>query len=178
MISGKVAALIAVVMLVAFSGITYETISHGSSSTTTAITSSSQGLTVSSPQNGTPFPILSSNQTINLTINVTSSSSPVYIFDVSPSNLSLIQKQSPVEVYSIYNLTYLNKTSYPYNYMTEPIPANSTVSLNLTLYINQTGFQEMKTSNPGAGQDYPYIVEILVENSSGASGIGISLLRI
>ena len=62
--------------------------------------------------------------------------------------------------------------------MTEPIPANSTVSLNLTLYINQTGFREMKTSNPGAGQDYPYIVEILVENSSGASGIGISLLRI
>ncbi len=178
MISGKVAALIAVVMLVAFSGITYETISHGSSSTTTAITPSSQGLAVSSPQNSTLFPILSANQTINLTVNITSSSSPVYIFDVSPSNLSLIQKQSPVEVYSIYNLTYLNKTSYPYNYMTEPIPANSTVSLNLTLYINQTGFQEMKTSSPGTGQYYPYIVEILVETSSRASGIGISLLRI
>ena len=178
MISGKVAAVIAAVMLVAFSGITYETISHGSSSTTTAITPSSQGLTVTSPQNATSFPILSANQTINLTVNITSSSSPVYLFDVSPSNLSSIQKQSPIEVYSIYNLTYLNKTSYPYNYMKESVATNSTVSQNITLYINRTGFQEMKTSNPAAGQYYPYIVEILVENSGGASGIGISLLKV
>jgi hypothetical protein len=180
MISGKVAALIAVVMLVAFSGITYETISHGSSSTTTAITPSSQGLVVTSPQNDTTILIPSAGQTINLTINITSSSSPVYLFDVSPSNLSSIQKQSrsPVEVYSIYNLTYLNRTSYPYNYMIENVPANSTVSLNMTLYINQTGFQEMKTSNLKAGPAYPYIVEILVETSSGAAGIGITLLKI
>ena len=48
----------------------------------------------------------------------------------------------------------------------------------MTLYINQTGFQEMKTSNLKAGPAYPYIVEILVETSSGAAEIGITLLKI
>ncbi len=178
MISAKVSALIAVLMLVTFGGITYETISHGSSSATTAITSSSHGLAVSSPSNGTEFPIASWNQEINLTLNITASSSPVYIFDVSPSNLSSIQKLSPVQVFSIFNLTYLNRTSYPYNYITKDVSTNSTVSMNITLYINQTGFQEMKVSNPNAGSYYPYVVEMLVETSSGASGFGFSILRI
>ncbi len=179
MISGRSAIVIAVVMLAVFSGVTIETIGHGSSSlSSSSISASSSAVKVYSPQNGTAFPVNSSGEAVNVSLSITSQDSPVYIYDISPANLSAFSSSAPIKVYSLPNLTYFNRSLYPYNYIEDNVTTGANNTINLTLYINATDFSAIKVSIPPEGKIYPYIVEILVESSSGAAGIGFSIIRV
>lgn len=66
---------------------------------------------------------------------------------------------------------------YPYNYRIVNVTSNTNTTFTVTLFVNSTLFNEMKASTPAIGVYYPYVIEMLVESSSGASGIGFTLLR-
>ncbi len=179
MLSSRSAIVIAVVMLAIFSGVTIETIGHGSSSLSSSSLSASSGsVRIYSPQNGSAFLVNSSAETINVSLSIISQDSPVYIYDISPSNLSGFAGVTSLRVYSLPNLTYFNRTLYPYNYMEQNVTTGANSTISLTLFINSTDFSDMNVSIPQEGKYYPYLVEILAETSSGAAGIGFTILRI
>jgi hypothetical protein len=123
------------------------------------------------------IPISSANESFNISLSVTSNESTIYVNDISPSNITTFQNESPLKLYSLPNLTHLNSTQYPYNYLTNQLTPYKNTTFNLTLYMNWTQFSKMKVSDPNTGLFYPYLIEILVESSSGASGIGFTLIR-
>lgn len=179
MLSGKAAAVLAIVILAVFSGITVEAINHGSTSiTSTSVTSTQNSVKMNSPENGAKILIAGSNDSLSITVNVTSNDRTIYIYDISPANLSGLEKSGSVELYSLPNLTHFNTTLYPYNYEIVNISANSNNTIHLTLYINSTVFSQMKTSILPEGKIYPYVVEILAETSSGAAFVGFTLIKI
>lgn len=179
MISGKTAAVVAVAILAVFAAITVETINHsGSSLSSSSLSTSSSDISVTSPQNASNIMVTSASQQVNITLNITSNSTSVYIYDVSPDNVSAFQHSGTPTVYSISNLTSMDRTLYPYNYMETNVTAGSTTVVNFTLYINSTAFSQMKASSPQAGAIYPYVVEILAETSSGASAVGFTLMKV
>lgn len=179
MISLKVAAVASVIMLVAFSVITVETIdSGGSSMTSTSLTGSTSSISVYSPQNGTDIPLFSPESSFNVSLSITSNESTVYIYDISPVNVSAFVEESGVQVYGEPNITHMNTSLYPYNYCTATVTPHINTTLNITLFVNATMFSRMNTSSPTTNSYYPYLVEILVESSTGASGIAFTLLRL
>lgn len=179
MLSRKSAVVIAIVMLAIFSGVTIETIGHGSSTLTdSSISSSSNALMVYSPENASVIPVSSAAEVIQVNLSINSSVSPVYIYDLSPANLSAFSGVSSVTLYSMPNLTHLNKTLYPYNYLEQNVTVDENTTIHLSLYLNSTDFSKMNTSIPTEGKIYPYVVEVLVESSSGAAGIGFTIIKI
>ena len=176
MISGKMAAVIAVVILAVFSTITIETIDHSGSSLSSSSLSTS-GLSLYSPQNGTFITVASANQSFNVSISIKSNSaSNVYLYDVSPNISALKNLSSEVSLYSIPNLTHMNSSLYPFNYQTVNVTASSNTTMNMTLYLNSTAYNQMNyTTSPT--NPYPYVVEILAETSSGAAVVSITLLK-
>lgn len=181
MISGKMAAVIAVVILAVFGTITIETINHsGSSLSTTSLSESGSQITLYSPQNGTNFVATSSNYTFNVSLSIDSKSSSVYIYDFSPDNLSALQNSTPgaPQLYSAANLTHMNTSLYPYNYQKLNVTKGTNTTVNITLHLNSTAFSSMKVSTPLKGAIYPYVVEMLAETSSGAAAVGFTMIRV
>ncbi|MEM0155498.1 MAG: hypothetical protein QW597_02700 [Thermoplasmataceae archaeon] len=178
-LSSKTIIVVSVVMLVVFSAITVETInSAGSSMANTSLKGSSSSLTVYSPANNSQIFINSTSKSFSVSLSVTSNESTIYVYDLSPVNITSLQSKSQVKLYSLPNLTHFNSTLYPYNYLKEQLTPYKNTTFNLTLYVNYTQFSKMNASDPITDTFYPYVVEILVESSSGASGIGFTLMRI
>lgn len=178
MLSRKVSALLAIIILIAFGTITLETINHSTSDISTSSTGiSPTELTLYSPQNGTAIPVDSSDAQINITLSVTSDSPALYIYDISPLNVSALQANGGQGLYSLQNLTHFNATLYPYNYEVFNVTEGKNTTLHLVLYLNSTVYGEMKASDPLTHTYYPYVVEILAETSSGGGGIGFTLLK-
>jgi hypothetical protein len=123
-------------------------------------------------------PVETSNSTINFNLSITSKTSPVYIYDISPPNTSSLPVVNGIHLLSMDNLTYFNKTLYPYNYRILQVNPGENVTVNLTLFINSSQFSKMETSIPPKGEIYPYVIEIIAETSSGAAVIGFTILKV
>lgn len=179
MLSGKTAAVMAVAILAVFGVITVETINNsGGSMTASSLTGTASSITVYSPQNGTAIPVLSANSSFNVSLSITSNDTSVYIYDISPLNVSSFQTVPGVQVSAIANLTHMNTTRYPYDYRIVNVTSGVNTTFSVTLYVNSTLFSDMKISSPENGVYHPYVVEMLVESSSGASGMGFTLIRL
>jgi hypothetical protein len=174
MLSKRGGIIIAVVVLLIFSGLTVGTIEK-SSTNLTASPSSSSKLSVYSPSNGTIIPLTSPNATIKLNLSINSSSSSVYIFPISPSSPVTVKG---VELLSMPGLVYLNKSVYPYDYELLSVKPDTNFTAEITLYVNSSAFQEMKVSSPTQREIYPYLVEILVETSGSAAAIAFTVIRL
>lgn len=176
MISGKVAAVIAVVILAVFSTITIETIDHSGSSLSSSSLSTSD-LSLYSPLNGSYIPVTSANQSFNVSVSIQSrTTTSIYLYDVSPNLSAMKNLTGGADVYSISNLTHMNTSLYPYNYRIVNVTADTNTTLNLTLYFNSTAYNQMEyTTSPT--HPYPYLVEILAETSSGAAAVSFTLLK-
>ena len=145
MISGKVAAVIAVAILAVFSSITIEIIDHsGSSLSTSSLSNSASQISIYSPLNGTNLVASSANYSFNFTISVDSRSTSVYIYDLSPDNLTSFQKPGSPQLYSLPNLTLMNVSLHPYNYMETNVTTGKNTTLNMSLHLNPTDYSKMK----------------------------------
>ncbi|MGC8562197.1 MAG: hypothetical protein ACP5UZ_04345 [Thermoplasmata archaeon] len=178
MMSRKVSVIIAVIVLIIFSTITLETIDHSSTTLTSTVSSDKTQVVLYSPINDTSIPISNQNVTINFNLSITSKLPNLYLFDISPSNVSSLPTVDGVHLLSLVNLTYLNKTLYPYNYRILNVTPGENSTFGVTLYINSSQFDAMNVSDPLKDQIYPYLVEIVAETSSGAAVIGFTILKV
>lgn len=180
MLSGKVAAVIAVAILAVFSAITIETIGHsGSSLSSSSLSGASSDLTMYSAQNGTAFMVTSPNASLNVSVSLTSlNATSVYVYDISPLNLTPLQQATGPALQSLPNLTHMNQTLYPYDYQMVNVTSGANTTVNLMLFINSTDYSQMEVSNPASYVYHPYVVEILAESSTGAAAIGFTLLKV
>lgn len=178
MITRRASAVIAIIVLIAFSAITVETIGNSSSSVSSTITGSQSHISLYSPINGSVQYVMNENQSIGFNVSIISNDSPVYIYNISPTNSTSLPKINGIQVLSIMGLTEFNKTQFPFNYQVININPEINTTLNLTLFFNSTQFSQMKVSNPQQGSIYPYLVEIVTETASGASFIGFTIVRI
>ncbi|MEM0134799.1 MAG: hypothetical protein QXT48_03520 [Thermoplasmatales archaeon] len=174
MLSRRSGIIISVIVIVIFSVIAVGTIEKSSTSLTTSLSSAQSELHLYSPSNGSTFVLESPNDTIHLNISINSSSSRLYIFDISPASPPTV---GSIQLYSLPGLTYLNKTLYPMNYEVVNVNPGINTTFPITLYVNSSVFQQMKISNPMKDEIYPYLVEVLVESSSGASVVAFTVVR-
>ncbi|MCL4438386.1 MAG: hypothetical protein M1616_03375 [Candidatus Thermoplasmatota archaeon] len=172
MISTKASIVIGVVILVVFGSMAYLTIEKSSSGS--SITASASGGYVRIV-NGTgvqPLYEITSNTTqISFNFTIYTNSPVTYIYDISP--LSSNHNSSLNSV----NLTYLNKTEYPFNYITDNNTSNGT-AVHMVLYLNSSAVKLMNTTtNPESPEVYG--VEILVINGKdGSSGFGFGIIKV
>jgi hypothetical protein len=172
MLSTKTSIVIGVVILVVFGSMAYLTIEKSSSGS--SITASTSGGYVKLV-NGTgvhPLYEINDNSTqISINFTIYTNSPVTYIYDISP--LSTNHNSSLNSV----NLTYLNRTQYPYNYISSNNTANGT-AINMVLYLNQSAINLMNTTtNPKTPSVYG--VEILVINGKdGSSGFGFGVIKV
>ncbi|MEM0141072.1 MAG: hypothetical protein QXN66_03425 [Thermoplasmatales archaeon] len=175
MLSKRMGIVISIIVLIIFSGLAVGTIEKSSTSLSTSLSSSASEVRLYSPSNGSTVPLATSNSTVRLNLSVNSSVSSVYIFDISPTS---VPSEHGIQLYSLPNLTYLNRTLYPMNYEMVSVKPNVNTTISIVLYINSSAFQQMKISNLLKDEIYPYLIEILVETSSGASAIAFTLIRV
>ncbi|MGC8645370.1 MAG: hypothetical protein ACP5UO_03775 [Thermoplasmata archaeon] len=175
MLSRRSGIVITVVVLIIFSGLAVGTIEKSSSTLAASPSSASSKISLYSPSNGKMMPLTSPNDTIKLNLSVNTSASEVYIFPISPSSPVSVDG---LQLLSVPNMMYLNKSSYPYNYEVASIRPNVNTTVEITLYVNSSAFEEMKISDPMKDEVYPYIEEILVETSGGASAIAFTVIRL
>ena len=171
MISPKMSIAIGVVLLIVFGSMAYITIEKSSSSS--SLTSSTAG-GYAKIVNGTGvrnlYVVNDSSTSISLNFTLYTNSNQVYIYDISPLSSNHNSSLNTI------NLTYLNKSQYPYNYILDNNTANGTV-FNLTLYLNPAALDKMNvTTNPADPQ--VYVVEILAINGKdGSAGFGFGVIK-
>ncbi|WP_188680208.1 hypothetical protein [Thermogymnomonas acidicola] len=173
MISPKVSVVIAVVAILIFGGLTYTVAKEASSSTSISISSS--GVLSITPEltpdsvykvnSTTELPVyyvLPGMQYIWLNFTMNSTAPTVYVYDISPLNNTST---------SWVNLTYFNKTEYPYNYITISNANGTGIKVSHRLYINESAYGMMKP-------DTPYVVRIiLISSQDKATGLGLILIK-
>lgn len=172
MLSTKASVVIGVVILVVFGSMAYLTIEKSSSGS--SITAPTDGGYVKLV-NGTGiqrlYEITSNTTDISFNFTIYTNSPVTYIYDISP--LSTNHNSSLNSV----NLTYLNKTQYPYNYITFNNTANGT-SVHMVLYLNKSA---VKLMNATTNLESPnaYTVEILAINGKdGSAGFGFGVIKL
>ncbi|MEM0136284.1 MAG: hypothetical protein QXU18_13840 [Thermoplasmatales archaeon] len=175
MLSKRSGIIISVIVVIIFSVVAVGTIERSSTSLTTSLTSAQSDVQLYSPSNGTTFLLEAPNDTIHLNLSINSTSSSLYIFDISPASPPSVHG---IQLYSLPDLTYLNKTLYPMNYEVVNVNPDTNTTFTITLYVNSSVFQQMKVSNPIKEEIYPYLVEILVESSNGASVVAFTIVRV
>ncbi len=164
MLSKKVTALITVLSLVTMTFLTVGTLYE----THPAISLSTNGYLVVDNHTEPYYTVNESSTQLEINFTIYTSSPTVYIYDLSPlNNTSSIWQ----------NITYLNTSAYPHNYIKTSI-SNGTL-ISLTLLLNTSVIQQMKFSNPLIGEVNPYLVKIIIFNGQmAASGFGFALLRV
>lgn len=159
--NSKVSVVIAVVVLVIFSYITYFTINNSSASVSGSSTPTQGYLKV---VNDTQQLYMVTNTTESIQFNMTvyTSASSVYVYDISPLNNS-----SAVWV----NLTSLG----PDNYEQYSVHNGSTITINLSL--NSSAVSLMKPFNPYELSGIYPVTIIVISSNDGVTGFGFGLAK-
>ena len=204
MMSKSISMTIAVVVLLVFAGMTYFTIEKTSANVSLSEKGylnvtllDINGKQVNSSPESKMAPIYNSNDTITTELMVITNSTSIYLFDVSPLNNTTNTWTNTTEISmfdnATYNIIYANGSKTPVYYypklavtsnyirynITNPDSLNETVYINLTLSINQKGFNEMKQSNPMQGIINPYITKIIgISSNGGGGGTGFAIIKL
>ncbi len=152
MLGRKSAFAIAIVSTVLLAGISYGLIFD----TPTNITGTQTGYLEVVNHTKSMYIITNSTQDLEINLTVYTSSSPIFVFDVSPLNNSSAIWQ---------NISYFN---YSGNYIQENVGNGSSISFQL--FFNTSVVSQMKISNFTLGEIHPYIVKIIVLNENGGFG--------
>ena len=204
MMSKSISMTIAVVVLLVFAGMTYFTIEKTSANVSLSEKGylnvtllDINGKQVNSSPESKMTPVFNSNDTITTELMVITNSTSIYLFDVSPLNNTTNTWTNTTEISmfdnATYNIIYANGSKTPVYYypklaftsnyirynITNPDSLNETVYINLTLSINQKGFNEMKQSNPMQGIINPYITKIIgISSNGGGGGTGFAIIKL
>ncbi len=179
MLSSKASISIGIVILILFSGVAYETIEHSSSSTTVSVSPGflnvtpelSPSINFTNPATNVTYPLfylLPTTQYIYLNFSMKSSSSTVYLYDISPLN-------NTTSVWL--NLTSFNQTEYPHNFVTISNASSTLKSYSHKLYINKTAYEKM---NPTISMYHPEIYHaliILISSNGNSTGFPILFIK-
>ncbi|MCL4421392.1 MAG: hypothetical protein M1477_06855 [Candidatus Thermoplasmatota archaeon] len=202
MMSKSISMTIAVVVLLVFAGMTYFTIEKTSANVSLSEKGylnvtllDINGKQVNSSPESKMAPIYNSNDTITTELMVITNSTSIYLFDVSPLNNTTNTWTNTTEISmfdnATYNIIYANGSKTPVYYypklavtsnyirynITNPNGLNETVYINLTLSVNQKGFNEMKQSSPYP-EIYPYVVRIIgISSNGGGAGTGFAIIK-
>ena len=202
MMSKSISMTIAVVVLLVFAGMTYFTIEKTSANVSLSEKGylnvtllDINGKQVNSSPESKMTPVFNSNDTITTELMVITNSTSIYLFDVSPLNNTTDTWTNTTEISmfdnATYNIIYANGSKTPVYYypklavtsnyirynITNPNGLNETVYINLTLSVNQKGFNEMKQSSPYP-EIYPYVVRIIgISSNGGGAGTGFAIIK-
>ena len=170
MISGKLSVVFAVIILVAFGTMAYVTIEKSSADAN--LSGASLGGYINVVNNTSPvYYMNSSTPEISLNFTIQSNSPIVYIYDISPLSNNT---SNPLNAL---NITEMNKTAYPGNYVEITNATNTTTQMTLNLFFNSTVVSKMKTTtNPH--DPSVYIVKIVfINGKDAATGFGFGLIK-
>lgn len=202
MMSKSISMTIAVVVLLVFAGMTYFTLEKTSANVSLSEKGylnvtllDINGKQVNSSPESKMTPVFNSNDTITTELMVVTNSTSIYLFDVSPLNNTTNTWTNTTEISmfdnATYNIIYANGSKTPVYYypklavtsnyirynITNPDSLNETVYINLTLSINQKGFNEMKQSSQYP-DIYPYVVRIIgISSNGGGAGTGFAIIK-
>ncbi len=202
MMSKSISMTIAVVVLLVFAGMTYFTIEKTSANVSLSEKGylnvtllDINGKQVNSSPESKMASIYNSNDTITTELMIITNSTSIYLFDVSPLNNTTNTWTNTTEISmfdnATYNIIYANGSKTPVYYypklavtsnyirynITNPNGLNETVYINLTLSVNQKGFNEMKQSSPYP-EIYPYVVRIIgISSNGGGAGTGFAIIK-
>ncbi|MHB8560906.1 MAG: hypothetical protein ACYDAP_07060 [Thermoplasmataceae archaeon] len=170
MISGKLSVVFAIIILVAFGSMAYVTIEKSSADAN--LSESSLGGYIKVVNSTSPVYFITNSTTeMNISFTIQSNSPTVYIYDISPLSNNTSSPMNSL------NITELNRTVYPYNYMEIQNATNSTTMVTLNLFFNSSVVAKMNnTINPS--DPSVYVVKIVLINGKEAgTGFGFGLIK-